>query len=402
MDLEIRHVAPDDLDAYIRSTRRVFGDPMDAESVRLEASFVERGKSRARAAYDRGEIVGTTTCHYFDMNVPGGRFALAGVSDVTTRATHRRRGVMSRLMRRTLDDAKEEGQALAALWASESNIYGRFGFGMAMLQEDWTIERKDTAFSLEDEPRGGIRFVEPGEAARAFAGAYDRVCQMRPGMIERGDLLWEIALLDTAEFREGASEFYHAVYESGGGVEGYLLYRLDGRGRQLRVRELVAATEPAYSALWRFCFGIDLMNTFRAENQPMDAPLPWMLAAPRQLRRSTGEEFWLRIVDAEAALTGRSYAAEDRLSFQLSDPLCPWNDGVVELEGGPEGATCRRPAREGELVMSIADLGAAYLGAVSFSTLAYAGRVEERTEGALRRADAMFATEMKPWCIVHF
>lgn len=375
---------------------------MDAESVRLEASFVERGKSRARAAYDRGEIVGTTTCHYFDMNVPGGRFALAGVSDVTTRATHRRRGVMSRLMRRTLDDAKEEGQALAALWASESNIYGRFGFGMAMLQEDWTIERKDTAFSLEDEPRGGIRFVEPGEAARAFAGAYDRVCQMRPGMIERGDLLWEIALLDTAEFREGASEFYHAVYESGGGVEGYLLYRLDGRGRQLRVRELVAATEPAYSALWRFCFGIDLMNTFRAENQPMDAPLPWMLAAPRQLRRSTGEEFWLRIVDAEAALTGRSYAAEDRLSFQLSDPLCPWNDGVVELEGGPEGATCRRPAREGELVMSIADLGAAYLGAVSFSTLAYAGRVEERTEGALRRADAMFATEMKPWCIVHF
>lgn len=402
MDLEIRHVAPGDLDAYIRSTRHVFGDPMDAESVRLEASFVERGKSRARAAYDRGEIVGTTTCHYFDMNVPGGRFALAGVSDVTTRATHRRRGVMSRLMRRTLDDAKEEGQALAALWASESNIYGRFGFGMAMLQEDWTIERKDTAFSLEDEPRGGIRFVEPGEAARAFAGAYDRVCQMRPGMIDRGDLLWEIALLDTAEFREGASEFYHAVYESGGGVEGYLLYRLDGRGRQLRVRELVAATGPAYSALWRFCFGIDLMGTFRAENQPMDAPLPWMLAAPRQLRRSTGEEFWLRIVDAEAALTGRSYAVEDRLSFQLRDPLCPWNEGVVELEGGPEGATCRRPAREGDLVMSIADLGAAYLGAVRFSTLAHAGRVEERTEGALRRADAMFATDMKPWCIVQF
>ena len=402
MDLEIRPVGPDELFGYILSTRRVFGDPTDEESVRLEASFVERGKSRTRAAYDRGEIVGTTTCHYFDINVPGGRFALAGVSDVTTRATHRRRGVMSRLIERSLNDAKEEGQPLAALWASESNIYGRFGFGMAMLQEDWTIERKDTAFAFENDGRGEIRFVEPGESARAFAGAYDRVCQTRPGMIDRNDLLWEVALLDTEEFRQGASEFYHAVYESDGSVEGYVLYRLDGKARMLSVTELVAATGEAYSALWRFCFGIDLMDRFQATNQPMDAALPWMLAAPRQLRRATGEEFWLRIVDAEAALTERRYTTEDRLSIELRDPLCPWNEGVIELEGGPEGAVCKRSGKGADLVMSIADLSAAYLGAARFSTLAHAGRVDERTEGALRRAGAMFATELRPWCIVHF
>ena len=402
MDLEIRPVARDEIFAYILSTRRVFGDPVDEQSVRLEASFVERGNSRTRAAYDRGEIVGTTTCHYFDMNVPGGRLALAGVSDVTTRATHRRRGVMSRLMAQSLNDAKEEGQPLAALWASESGIYGRFGFGMAMLQEDWTIERKDTAFAFEDDRPGEIRFVEPGESARAFAGAYDRVCQTRPGMIDRNDILWEIALLDTEEFRQGASEFYHVVYEDGGRVEGYLLYRLDGRERLLRVSELVAATGEAYSALWRFCFGIDLMNTFQATNQPMDAALPWMLAAPRQLRRATGEEFWLRVVDVNTALSDRGYATEDRLSIELRDPLCPWNEGVIEVDGGPEGAICKRSGRDADLVMSIADLSAAYLGAVRFSTLAYAGRVDERTEGALRRADAMFATDLKPWCIVQF
>ncbi len=402
MDLEIRSVGPDELYGYIRSTRRVFGDPMDEESVRLEASFVERGKSRTRAAYDRGEIVGTTTCHYFDMNVPGGLHALAGVSDVTTQATHRRRGVMSRLMKQTLYDAKEEGQPLAALWASESNIYGRFGFGMAMLQDDWTIERKDTAFVFEDELPGEIRFVEPRDSARAFACAYDTMCRMRPGMIDRNDLLWEVALLDTEEFREGASEFYHAVYEYGGRVEGYALYRLDPKGRLLRVTELVAATDEAYSALWRFCFGIDLMETFRAANQPMDAALPWMLAAPRQLRRATGEELWLRIVDADAALAERAYAIEDRLSIELRDTLCPWNDGVIELDGGPEGAVCRRSGAGADLAMSVADLGAVYLGAVGLSTLARAGRVDERTEGALRRADAMFATELKPWCVVHF
>ena len=402
MDLEIRRMGPDELDAYTRSQRRVFGDNMEEESIRREASFLERAKSRALAAYDRGEIVGTTTCHYFDMNVPGGQLSLGGVSDVTTRATHRRRGVMSRLMAQTLNDAKEDGQTLAALWASESSIYGRFGFGMAMLQEDWTIERKDTAFAFEDDGRGEMRFVEAGESARAFADAYDKVCQIRPGMIDRDDLLWEVALLDTEEFRRGASESYHAVYENGGGVEGYLLYRLDTMGHSLRVSELVAATREAYSALWRFCFGIDLMQTFHAPNQPMDAPLPWMLAAPRQLRRATGEEFWLRVVDASTALADRGYATEDRLSFELRDPLCPWNEGVIEVDGGPEGAICRRSGKSADLVMSIADLSAAYLGAVPFSTLAYAGRVDERTEGALRRADAMFATELRPWCIVQF
>ncbi len=402
MDLETRPVGRDELYAYILSTRRVFGDPTDEASVRLEASIVERANSRTLAAFDRGDIVGTLTCHYFDMNVPGGRLALAGVSDVTTKATHRRRGVMSQLMERALTEAKEEGQPLAALWASESGIYGRFGFGMAMLQENWTIDRKDTAFALEDDSRGEIRFVEPFEAAGAFAGVYDRACRLRPGMIDRNDLLWEVALLDTDEFRQGASAFYHAVYEEAGRVDGYALYRLDGRGQQLRVGELVPATDAAYSALWRFCFGIDLMNTFRADNQPMDAPLPWMLRAPRQLRRATGEEFWLRIVDVEAALAGRGYATEDRLTLEIRDPLCPWNDGVIELEGGPDRAVCRRSGRDADLTMTIADLAGAYLGAVDFSTLARAGRVAERTEGALRRADAMFVTDMKPWCIVQF
>ena len=107
-------------------------------------------------------------------------------------------------------------------------------------------------------------------------------------------------------------------------------------------------------------------------------------------------------MDVEAALAGRGYATEDQISLELRDPLCPWNDGVIELDGGPEGAVCRRSGSDADLAMTIADLASAYLGAVGFSTLARAGRVDERTDGALRRADAMFATDLKPWCIVQF
>ena len=403
MDVKIRPVRADELETYALSMRRVFGDPIDEEQIRIEAALVLEANSRTLAAFDEGEIVGTMSCHAFRMNVPGGRrVPTAGVSDVTTRATHRRRGVMSRLMARSLNESRENGQPLAALWASESNIYGRFGFGMAVVHEDYIIERKDTAFAQEDTARGLVRFVEPGKAAQAFAEPYARACNLRGGMIERNDLLWRVALLDSVEARLGMTENYHAIYEEDGRIDGYALYRLDATAHLLRVAELVAATDAAYSSLWRFCLSIDLMDTFRAVQQPSEAPLPWMMAAPRKLRRNSSEEFWLRIVDAEAALSARTYARDGQVTFELRDRLCDWNDGVIALEGGPNGASCRRSNRGADLALTVADLGAAYLGAVNFSTLASAGRVEERTLGALRRADTMFATELKPWCVVQF
>jgi predicted acetyltransferase len=122
-----------------------------------------------------------------------------------------------------------------------------------------------------------------------------------------------------------------------------------------------------------------------------------MLAAPRRLRRSTSDGMWIRLVDVRAALAARRYAAQYRLVLDVRDPFCEWNDGRYELEGGPGGTMCRHTKAEPDVVLSAADLAATYLGTVSFTTLSHAGRVEERTEGALLRADAMFATQLKPW-----
>ena len=64
--------------------------------------------------------------------------------------------------------------------------------------------------------------------------------------------------------------------------------------------------------------------------------------------------------------------------------------------------TGTRTDRDADLVLRRADLGALYLGGVSASTLARAGRVEERTSGAVARADRFFAAHPTPWCSTHF
>jgi predicted acetyltransferase len=127
--------------------------------------------------------------------------------------------------------------------------------------------------------------------------------------------------------------------------------------------------------------------------------LPWLLADPRRLKQTFNDASWIRVVDVPAALSARTYSADDGLVIQVRDPFLDWNDGKVLLEGGPEGAQCTQTDREPDITLSAADLGAAYLGGVKFQTMSHAGRVEENTPGALRRADAMFATDLMPWCI---
>ena len=402
MALEIRPVTREELDAFIKAHRRVFGDLITEDSIRLEASLIDLEQMRTLAVFDGARIVGTTANHSFEITVPGGLLPLAGVADVTVQPTHRRKGVLTQMMSRQLRDSYEKGEPLAALWPSETLIYGRFGYGMASFQEEWTIERHHTAFAYAPELHGRVVFVEPDEASKLFPDVYQRACSERPGMVRRNATWWGYRLMDLEQFRQGGSAYYHAIYERDGRPDGYVLYRMDSNNNALRIVELVAATDEAYAALWQFCFGIDLMQTTRAQGQPTDAPLLWMLADPRRLRRSLSDAMWLRLVDVRAALSGRRYAQEGSIVFDIKDSFCPWNEGRVSLVGGPDAAECAPTKADADLALSVADLAAVYLGAVRFSTLLQTGRVREQTPGAILRADSMFATRLQPWCVQQF
>jgi predicted acetyltransferase len=298
-------------------------------------------------------------------------------------------------MERQLRDVYERGEPLAALTASESSIYGRFGYGVASLAEAWQIDREQTAFARPVQTPGRVRFVEKDEARKLFPGVYDRVRSQRIGMTGFQDYWWDFYLADLTEWRRGASAAFYVVYEEGTQPLGYAVYRL--KETVLRVQELMAVTDEAYVALWSYCFGVDLISSIEARRRATDEPLPWMLAAPRKLERKLRDHVWLRLVDVAAALAARLYERDDSLVFNVEDSFCEWNEARFELVGGPESAECRTSNKAADLALSAADLASTYLGGVRFTTLASAGRVEELTPGAVQRADAMFATPHQPW-----
>ena len=177
-------------------------------------------------------------------------------------------------------------------------------------------------------------------------------------------------------------------------------YRI--RDRVLHVNELMATSRQAYGSLWRFCFDTDLITRTEANKRPVDDALPWMLADPRRLQRNIRDALWLRIIDVHGALTQRCYSKSDALVLEIRDELCPWNHASFRLEGSPEGATCYKSSESPDLTLPISALASTLLGAVTFSTLAQAGLIQEGKSGALSRADTMFGVEQQPWTPYNF
>ena len=392
MDIEIRPVALEELRAWTQAFDHALGRHLREAQLESRTRVLELG--RTLAAVDGGEIVGTTYATSLETSVPGASLSTARVDAVGVVPTHRRRGIMTRMMDRQLRDCHERGDVLAVLESAESIIYGRFGYGIGCQGEDWTIAREHTAFARPDERRGRLRSVSPEEARAVYPEVYELVGSQRPGVIRYNAAWWD-RFLDDAGLGEGVSALFHVVYERGGNVEGYVMYRISGD--TLVVVQLMAITDHAYGALWRYCFGVDLMSSTQALGRALDEPLPWMLADPRRLSRSLRDTMWLRLVDVRAALAGRRYATSGRLVIDVRDSFCPWNEGVIELEGGPEGAQCRPSNGSPDLTLTAADLAAAYLGAVRLETLSRAGRAQEHSSSAVHRADTMFATRFQPW-----
>jgi predicted acetyltransferase len=400
VDLEIRTVGEQEWDALIRTLSLAFGEHMDPGERDLARKVTEF--DRTIAAYENGTIVGTGSIASLEMTVPGGTAPVAGVTSIGVLPTHRRRGVMTGLIRQQFEDIRERNEALACLYASEGAIYQRFGYGMGAPMGYFDIDKRRSAFTRPFQPRGEVHALQHQEAMDVVRDVYERGRTRWPGMLGRPGDWWEFRL--HPHVHDAAySKWFFAAHQADE-LDGYVIYRIkqdwthESPNLQLDVEELMALNADAYAALWRFCLDTDLVARVQGWKRPASDPILYMLAEPRALQLHVRDGLWVRLVDVEAALAARRYFAEGRVVFEVRDGHCPWNEGRFELEGGPDGASCRRTDAEPDVVVEAADLGATYLGGGSFHTLAEAGRVLEATSGALSRADAMFTWRPGPWC----
>ena len=374
---------------------------MEPTEERMERFSKNLPIERMHAASENGTIIGGAGAFPFELTVPGGVVPTAGVTVVGTFPTHRRRGVLRTMMRAQLDDVHARGEPLALLWASEDTIYGRFGYGMASQCADVSIPKHHSAFARPLEREGTLRIVAADDALKLFPRVWDDVRRRTPGMLARTRNWWELRVLfePPGGGAEGGPKRY-VVLERDGRPEGYAIYRHKPKweeglsNAELQVVEAIALDGRPTAELWRYLLDIDWSAKTTASLLPVDHPLWWLLATPRNMRQRVGDGLWVRLVDVGAALSAREYAADGAVVLDVIDEFCPWNTGRWRLARG----RAKRTTSAAQLRLDASALGSAYLGAFSFSELVRGGRVEELRRGAAARADAMFAAERAPWC----
>lgn len=356
--------------------------------------------ARMLGAWDDGTVVGGAGAFSFQLTVPGGRVRAAGVSVVGVQPTHRRRGVLSAMMRAQLDACRAQGESIAYLWASEDRIYGRYGYGLASLAGEIDVAREHAAFMAPAEAFGTRRLVSLPEAEPLVAPIWERVATVTPGMFDRTTAWWQTrALVDPDWRRAGGGELRCVVLEADGGPVAYALYRVNAAWERgistgaVSVVEALGDSPRATRAIWRYLLDVDLVARVRAGLLPTDHPLFLLTAEPRHLRFALRDGLWVRLVDVGAALAARTYVQAGRVVVDVADAFCPWNAGRWCI-----GDRVERTTADADLRCDVTALGSVYLGGFSWAQLAAALRVEEVRPGAVARADALFHTARAPWC----
>ncbi|WP_327132072.1 GNAT family N-acetyltransferase [Streptomyces sp. NBC_01343] len=405
MALEMRVLQADEWDVWYDHLELAFGGvPESPQERELYKSLTELGRSLG--VWDGGTCVGSAGAFSFRLSVPGGALVpAAGVTMVGVAPTHRRRGVLTSMMRRQLDDVRAGGEPIAVLTASESAIYGRFGYGIATYALSLTVDTTRVRLTVPpgtDEVR--LRLVDPEKALPECEQVYAELVSRRPGMPARQPGWERLSLLDPESMREGASPLKCVVAERADGeIAGYARYRVKpvydhGWEGRVEVADLDALDPAATAALWRYLFEIDLTATVRAGRRPADDPLLHLVSDVRRARPVVRDSLHLRLVDLPAALEARAYAAPLDVVMEVEDAFCPWNEGRWRLVRDAEGAvSCARTADPADLELSVRELGSAYLGGITLTSLAAAGRVRELRPGALAEASRAFTADVAPW-----
>ena len=358
---------------------------------------------RMHAVFDDGRIVAGAGAYGFELTLPAGPARCAGVTVVGVLPSHRRRGLLRRMMELQLMDVRERGEPIAALWASEETIYGRFGYGMASLCLNLGIRRRSVGIRPDLPPEGSVRLIESDEALSVLPRLYDRIRKRSPGFLSRSRDWWvDRTLDDRPENRRGGGPLVRALYERDGRPAGWVLYRIaqegttwEGWKKTVRVTEFQGVDDAARRELWRFLLGIDWTDAITVNTLAVDDPVLLHVDRMNDLRARVYDGLWVRPVDVAAALAARGVSGDGRVTLEVtSDPQFSDNVGIWTVEGDRVRRTSRRP----DVRLDVQGLGMTMLGGFTFARLARVGRAEEAARGGLARADALFRAERAPWC----
>lgn len=412
MSADVRPIAASEIPEWLHAQHTGFLRTQCASAADAErwAEYADRARTQGAFDTSTGRCVATFRSFAQELTVPGGAFVpSSAVTNVSVLPTHRRQGLLTRMMAAELAAAKARGDVLSTLISAEYPIYGRYGYGPATSASEWEIDVPRTGLDARrSAPEGGgrIELVDVAEVRKVGPALHERLRAAVPGAVNRDARWWRLTTgAETTEHHTYEPGF-HAVHRTAAGeVTGLAGFGVDDNWTDakvphntLRVKQLIAVTPEAERALWHFLCSFDWVVKVRTGLRAPDDLVTRLLPDARAARAVTSADWlWVRILDVVRALGARTYAVPGILVLEVAD-RAGLAGGRYRLDAG--AGTCVPVSAEepADLRLDVSVLGALYLGDESAVRLAALGEITEDRPGAVALADAVFRTARRPWC----
>lgn len=385
----------DDADLFLKSEARGFLEARPSEEA-LARQRGGLGDRRSMVVYDPAIPdalpIGTASSWATPLTVPGGEIPMWAISAVTVASSHRRRGIARALIEGELRSAVAAGVSVAGLTVTEATIYGRYGFGPAIPVLKVTVDTRRAGWAGPT-PTGSFEYVDRNRLATALGALHQIARQQRDGQIAGWTGRWERESGLAPEDTRGEAVRGIRYSDAAGNLRGAMSFELsenpDTDRYTMKIRHLAAVTAEALAALWHFALHHDLVGTVISDLRPVDDPLLWLVADQRGVTQTVHDHGWLRILDAPAFLSARTWRAPLDLTLRVRDPL-DFTAGTWHVEAAAgERATVTETDAAPDLTVGIDALSALSLGGVSAVRLHDAARVRGSSDAAAALDDAL-------------
>lgn len=317
----------------------------------------------------------------------------AGLTWVGVHPDHRRKGVLTAMLRHHFEQVHEQGGTyVSALHASEPAIYGRHGYGLASLDLEVSLGRGTTFNAPHLEDAAGATTTHLATVSDLDVPKRMRECHL--GCAVLGSVVGDVGFYARIchQFPEDLrdKEPWRVLFARRDGADvGFAMFRRTHKWERARpAGELLVwalVGDPAAQlTLLRRLVDFDLVGTVKVRTVGVDDPLLLSVGGPRAASDvATYDSLWVRLIDLPEALHGRTWSAPCDLVIEVSDTMAPWNDGRWRIWVDHTGnATVERTTAEPDLRLSMEALGAAYLGGGNLAAQQRAGLIAEGRRGA--------------------
>jgi predicted acetyltransferase len=398
---EIRIARPDELDRVHLVVAYSFTGDRSQEG-RERMRHVEE-MAAPLVLLEDGEIVASLRVYDFTMLVNGAPVRMGGVSSVACLPEYRRKGYVGMLLRHALEQMREAGQPLSALYTPHPSLYRRYGWMVAASNLKFTRNPKHVRPYNQSVTRGrAVRISEEDEPV--VEGVFRLFSERRTGPLVRTDRWWKEAFFRRIYDMERKLADVAVWYGENGGPSGYVCYE-SSRGpppmgsSKIWLREFVALSGDAYQGLLRYLLSHDLADEIFWYG-PTEDPLAYAVDDSYQVKREYVDDLMLRVVDIETAVAARPAAPgapEGAFAVALTDAAAPWNQGTWRIESSGGKLSARKAERaSADLSMEAATFAAVYDGFMKASDAVRSGLAEASDHNAALLADCVFASEYPP------